>query len=120
MSEVPPSAAPAAVLGQRQLPVPGPGQRELLEPSLVSCSLPDQPSFALSFPTLFSAEELHRDAVGLFRSVTPSRCVQQALQLQFVPRFIFLSSFFLPCGAYSDSTEGGTGNFVFQNQFSRF
>lgn len=34
--------------------------------------------------------------------------------------YFFFPPFFLPCSAYSDSTEGGTGNFVFQNQFNRF
>lgn len=57
--------------------------------------------FVLSY--FFSSKNIHEDAVGLFGSVTPGRCVQQARQLLFVPHF------FLPCGAYSDSAEGEQG-----------
>lgn len=90
----PPALLRAAVLGERHLPVHGPGQRALgsWKRHLWSCysfSLSDQPSFALSFATPFSAKSIHQAAVGLFRCVTPGRCIQQALQLQFVRRFIF-------------------------------
>lgn len=92
---VPPALLRAAVLGEGHLPVHGPGQRALgsWKPHFGSCcsfSLSDQPSLALSFPTLPSAE-MHQDAVGLFcytkQVYSASTATSICASLNFFPPF---------------------------------
>lgn len=79
-------------------------------------SLFDPPSIALSFPTVFLTKNVNKNVFSLLRY---SKGVYLASSATLMRKLFYPPSFFL-FSAELRLYRGGTGNFVFQNQFSRF
>jgi len=75
-----------------------------------SLSLFGQPSFALSFPTVFLAKNVNQNGFSLF---THSKKVDLASPATLICMLLYFYSFLL-CSAYSDSIEEKEGILYFK------
>lgn len=112
------------VFGAETSPCPWPWPKSASDPEGLSVlgllpysvSLFDQPSFALSFPTVFLTKNVNQNAFSSFRYLEK---VCLASTATFICKLLYFSSFFL-WGTYSDSIEEEQGMLYFQLRSADF